>query len=187
VIGGDGVSFDMTTAEIEVLRGGTGNDVIAMGNSTEALMVSGRAVDDTITVSYGYGQGPRIIWGGMGDDVIDLTFDYTQYTGAQNANAGILVATVAGLTEANFAEFDVSLLELPSDFNWGKIDVVVLNPEAGDRIRIGGVEQRIGEQSYAHYNSCAEWENAELVWKDGALAGVNYIGDVNGGGDCCKL
>ena len=65
----DAVTLDLTASEIEVAIGGTGNDTITTGDSTETLMVAGGNGDDTITVSYGVGQGRRIVWGGAGADV----------------------------------------------------------------------------------------------------------------------
>lgn len=136
LIGDDAINFDMTTNEIEVLVGGGGNDTISAGTSPETLIISGGTGADVFNVSYGGGEGTRILWGGAGAD----TFDFT-HTGDYSSEAyqlGVLVASVSGLTVANLAEFTLSMLGLPVNFNWGKIDVVILNPDAGDRVSLDG-------------------------------------------------
>lgn len=150
LIGDDAVSFDMTANEIEVLVGGGGNDTLTAGDSSETLMIAGEVGSDVFNVSYGNGEGTRILWGGDGADSFQFTFSGGE--NSPNFQLGLLVANVAGLTAANFSTFTLSMLNLPSSFAWGAIDAVILNPGAGDQVSIDGytlVTDPVVEEFYA--------------------------------------
>ncbi len=90
----DAVTLDLTASEIEVAIGGTGNDTITTGDSTETLMVAGGNGDDTFTISDSLGQGPRIIWGGAGADV-QMTRGMIPTGHAANDDAAAMKAVAA--------------------------------------------------------------------------------------------
>ena len=146
-VASEAIVLDLTASEIEVAIGGTGNDTITMGDSEDTLMAAGGDGDDLITVSYGFGQGPRVVWGGDGADVINLSFDTSSYTGQQDWRAGIMVAEVEGLTESNFADFDLSMLNVGSAFDWSQIDVLIINPDEDDQIQINSDPIRTAQGS----------------------------------------
>jgi len=127
----------MTTNEIEVLIGGGGNDTVTAGASSDTLMIAGGGGDDVVTIAYGSGEGTRILWGGEGADTFDFVYtgDYSDF----GYQLGILVASVTGLTAANFASFTLDMLGLGAGFDWGAIEAVILNPGASDSVLIDGL------------------------------------------------
>jgi hypothetical protein len=50
---------------VEALVGGSGDDSFVFGSGSDSLMAAGGDGDDTFTVAYCSGNGPRIVWGGM--------------------------------------------------------------------------------------------------------------------------
>ena len=129
------IDIDMNAAQLEVVVGGEGADAISLVAGMQAsIMVAGGDGDDVVSIEDA--GGTAVVWGGQGADRIYLP-NY----------AGILVADVVGLTTENFASFNLNMLNLGDDFDWSEIDVVILNPEAEDRIfQNGGA---IGVQTHA--------------------------------------
>jgi trimeric autotransporter adhesin len=130
-----GASIDLSARDIEVVVAGGGNDTLSSDGSGTRLL-SGGGGNDTFNVSV-TGASPTIIWGGEGADKIDLIPNPDSSTAP-----GILVVNASNLTEENFHLFDLEKLGLGSQFDWSKIDVVLLNPDTQDKISIGG--QTIG-------------------------------------------
>jgi len=140
VVGDVGITADLGAMEVEVLVGGGGEDVINIGESSRIVMVAGGAGDDTFNIGTS-GGSPTIVWGGEGADRINLTRAGTDPT-------GILVVNATGLTAENFAAFDLESLGLGSSFDWSMIDLVVINPDAADRITLNGFEIGTSTQTY---------------------------------------
>ena len=133
-LGSDGVTVDMTAQGLECVIGCDGADVITFGSGSGNLMAAGGAGSDTFYVSYGEGQDTRIIWASddaESDDIIIYN------SGEPGSQLGILVVTVTGLTRENFSSFDLSMLNLPTSFNWGAIDAVIINPDSRDNYYAG--------------------------------------------------
>ncbi|MES2143931.1 MAG: calcium-binding protein [Pseudomonadota bacterium] len=135
---GSAVSLNLTETNFETAIGSTGADTFTFGSSADVMSVSGGAGADTINVSYGSGQGTRILWGGEDTDADIFNFEYTGDWVGYGYQLGLLVANVVGLTAANFATFTLSMLGLPTSFDWGAIDAVILNPQAEDELRMWG-------------------------------------------------
>jgi hypothetical protein len=141
VVGGDGrdiavfqgddgaIDLNVTTSELEVVIAGNAGDVLrADGSAVVALAGGGGSDTFNLQVT---GGSPTIVWGGAGADTVNLSL------GAEPWNAGaagILVVDVQGLTVENFHLFDYLDLGLGPDFDWGQIDVVLLNPDSSDRV-----------------------------------------------------
>ena len=135
------------------------------------MMVAGGAGADTITINYGMGQDTRVLWGG--DDAAMDVFDFV-YSGDNSAVSrmlGILVATVTGLTDASFASFSLSMLNLPASFDWGSIDAVILNPDSQDKLTMWGsaidaspFENALYGVTAMHMNSQDIWDDIGVVW-----------------------
>ncbi len=130
-VGQDGVTVDMGIQSLEVLIGGLGADSIVF-RGAEEQMAAGGGGNDTFTLDFGEGNGLRTIWGGGGaDEILAVSPNFL----------GVMVATVTGLTVENFHLFDRSMLGLGESFDWSAIDLLILNPDAGDRIKLDyGVE-----------------------------------------------
>lgn len=133
-LGSDGVTVDMTAQGLECVIGCDGADVITFGSGNGNLMAAGGAGSDTFYVSYGEGQDTRIIWASDDAESDDIIIYNSDGFGSQ---LGILVVTVAGLTRENFSSFDLSMLNLPTSFNWGAIDAVIINPDSRDNYYAG--------------------------------------------------
>jgi hypothetical protein len=126
--------------------GSSGNDKITIGSTGQVMMAAGGGGNDTFKLQV-TGTSPTVIWGGAGVDVINLSF------GAEPWNAGaagILVVDVAGLTAQNFHLFDYQELGLGPNFDWGQIDVVLINPDSSDRMHLssdggGGAEIAVSD------------------------------------------
>jgi hypothetical protein len=124
VVGDDAITADLAAMAMEILVGGGGADTISMGGEGD-LMAAGGEGADTFVVDCS-GTGTQVVWGGEGADRITV-----------NTSApGVMVATVAGLTAENFYLFDRSMLNLGEDFDWSQIDVLILNPDEGDKITV---------------------------------------------------
>jgi hypothetical protein len=78
-------------------------------------------------------QAPAPRSSGAGADVINLAFGSEPWNAGA---AGILVVDVTGLIAQNFHLFDHQELGLGPDFDWGQIDVVLINPDSSDRVRL---------------------------------------------------
>jgi RTX calcium-binding nonapeptide repeat (4 copies) len=138
--GTDGVvDLDATGSELEVVIAGGGNDVLRTDGSAVVALAGGGG-NDTFNLQV-TGTSPTVIWGGAGADVINLSFGAEPWNAG---TAGILVVDVAGLTAQNFHLFDYLDLGLGSGFDWGQIDVVLINPDNSDRVHLssdgGGAE-----------------------------------------------
>jgi hypothetical protein len=110
--------------------GSNGNDEFIFGETDQSMMAAGGGGNDTFNLRV-TGNSPTIVWGGAGADVIDLSLGAEPWFAGP---AGILVVDVAGLTAENFHLFDHLDLGLGPDFDWGQIDVVLLNPDSSDRV-----------------------------------------------------
>lgn len=127
VAGSDGVTIDMSATSIEVAVGGSGDDTFNLAADSGVTMAAGGAGDDIFHFAANEdSSGPVVVWGGDGAD----QFHFEEGT-------NILTASVAGLTTENFANFDLDLLGLGEDFDWGAIDAVVINPDANDEFYNG--------------------------------------------------
>jgi Ca2+-binding RTX toxin-like protein len=120
------LTIDMASIGIEAIVSGFGADDITSDGSTIRLIASGDG-DDIINV-VGGGGAPTIVWGGAGSDTISVQM-------SQNLDpVGILVVNTSNLTEENFHLFDLESLDMGSSFDWGAIDVVLVNPDAQDEV-----------------------------------------------------
>jgi hypothetical protein len=163
------ISFDLAPHGVEAVVGGSGDDSFVFGSGSDSLMAAGGDGDDTFTVAYGSGNGPRIVWGGGGDDVINLVSG-----GDPSAQAGIVTATVAGLTAANFGEFRLEMLAGAEGMNWDLIDVLILNPDAGDSIAIDGevIGTGTGTEEFTGYHAVYD-----PTW---GVEGTDFVAGTNG-------
>lgn len=119
-----GMQLDAAALDLEVIVSGAGVDTFTADGS-EAVMLAGSGGDDTFNINRS-SSSPTVVWGGDGADKIVLEED--------EGPAGILVVQVDGLTEENFHLFDLEELGLGNGFDWTQIDVVVINPDASDRV-----------------------------------------------------
>nr|MCU0911230.1 hypothetical protein [Paracoccaceae bacterium] len=114
-------------------------------------MLAGGGGADVLRVERQGTTGPAILWGGEGADEFRLAEDFVFNTDGEvelRMPAGILLATVTGLTELNFHLFDLAMLGLPQDFDWSQIDAVILNPDPEDRLFLGDEQQSVVMGSY---------------------------------------
>jgi Ca2+-binding RTX toxin-like protein len=155
VTGDAGVTANLAAIDLECVIGGGGSDHFVL-NSTDTLMAAGGGGNDTFEVSYG--SDTCIIWGGAGADQI-------VYTGAYAGSLGIMIANVDGLTTENFHLFDKSMLGLGS-LDWSQIDVLVLNPDSGDRIAIGDSSHDLAVGYRSVSISTSIWNGGD--WEDPA-------------------
>jgi hypothetical protein len=127
--GDDGaIDLDVTASALEVVIAGNAGDVLRSDGSAVVAVAGGGADTFRLQIT---GMSPTIVWGGAGADVIDLSLGDIPYNAGA---AGIMVVNVAGLTAENFHLFDYLDLGLGPDFDWGQIDVVLLNPDSSDRV-----------------------------------------------------
>ncbi len=141
VEGTDAVELDLNATNFEVAIGGVGEDVFHMASGE---MAAGGAGIDTFHIDLTGdgagsqldpdGKGPAILFGGKGAD--KFYFD---------SRAGILTVNVEGLTEENFADFDLSLLGLGANFDWSLFDAVIINPDATDEFHRTVFKGGVGE------------------------------------------
>ena len=99
VEGRKGVTIDMFTAGIEVIYGGTGNDVITMSGGNYAVRVRADVGNDTVILSGGDdfispGPGNDTIDGGGGKDTVEFTGDLDEYDIDVVVDDGVTVVTV---------------------------------------------------------------------------------------------
>lgn len=137
------VNLNATQANVEVVIGGAGDDMLSTDGNVVTYLAGG-AGDDTFNVSLS-GRSPTIVWGGEGADTIAL------YANPQMPAAGILVVQASNITENNFQLLDLDMLGLGHNFDWSLIDAVVINPDSSDRITING--QVIGTTTYAPFGA----------------------------------
>jgi RTX calcium-binding nonapeptide repeat (4 copies) len=130
--GDDGaIDPDVTASALEVVIAGNASDVLRSDGSA-VVAVAGGGGNDTFNLQI-TGGSPTIVWGGAGADTVNL---HVGPVPSNAAAAGILVVDVAGLTAENFHLFDYLDLGLGPDFDWGQIDVVLLNPDTSDRVML---------------------------------------------------
>lgn len=141
-LGPDAVAVDMTAQGLEVVIGGLGADTIIFRGAEEQMAAGGEG-DDTFTLDFTEGEGLRIIWGGEGAD---------QIIAQSPTFLGVMVATVAGLTAENFQLFDRSMLGLGESFDWSSIELLILNPDAGDHIRFDYGEEGVFDVMVEDYS-----------------------------------
>lgn len=167
VFDGDNLLWDgrlSANFEAESVVGGGGTDDF-YADATSGQMFAGGDDDDEFWLPWvSDGDSPAVIWGGGGADTITFSFgEYSstsqpngniftppsplqadlQWTTDQHEAIGILVVDIPNLTEENFRYFDTSLLGFEDTFDWSEIDVILLNPDADDRI-----EHEIDDGSY---------------------------------------
>ncbi|WP_170431713.1 calcium-binding protein [Ruegeria arenilitoris] len=114
VEGTEGVTLNLDDANVEIAVGGEGNDTFYLSGGQ---MAAGGKGIDTFHIQEG-GSGPVIIFGGDDKDVVK---------GATR----IVTVEVDGLTEENFAEFTLDMVN--ADIDWSEVDAVILNPGSEDR------------------------------------------------------
>jgi Ca2+-binding RTX toxin-like protein len=136
----DAITADLAAMALECMVGGGGNDAVTMSGSDD-LMAAGGEGDDVFTI-HTSGTSPSVIWGGSGADTCSFV------TGESQDGAGILVVNAANLTAANFHLFDREMLGLGVDFNWSKIDAIVLNPDSADTFFVDGEEINVRETTF---------------------------------------
>ncbi|WP_424832996.1 hypothetical protein [Ruegeria sp.] len=140
--GNGAANLDLSATGFEVAVGGKGKDTFTASVNSLTLMAGGDEAD-TFSLEYSDIQastpGPAIIWGGAGADVINF-----------NSDVGIMVANIQGLTEENFQSLTLDDFELGQNFNWGFIDAVIINPDAHDRVFIGGQVLGVSDVSLKH-------------------------------------
>lgn len=131
---GGSFSGDIYEMGLEAILGTANGDTITVSGGGTAVMAGSFGNDKFIIT--GEMAGPAIVWGGDGADQI-------LFEGISGA-VGIMVVQVFGLTEQNFHLFDLEALGL-GNFEWGEIDVVILNPDSTDRIKINGSTTGVGQ------------------------------------------
>lgn len=177
-LGTDGVTVNMAAQGLECVIGGDGADVITVGGQGN-VMVAGGGGADSIIVTYGNGQDTRILWGSDDSAADEFLFVNSGEAGAQ---LGLLVVTVAGLTSRNFADFDLSKLNLPASFNWGAIDAVIINPDSNDQYYTGFdtapiFTEYFGLQAIDETLSASAWDGEWLGSVKQAVEGTSpYLG-----------
>lgn len=132
------INVDMQNNKLEILISGSGDDTFAT-DGTSATLISGGAGKDTFNINIS-GHSPTIVWGGVGSDVVSITED-------SDRPLGILNITITGLTEDNFSLLSLSALGLPADFDWGQIDVILVNAESDDSLIVNGQDLRATEHN----------------------------------------
>lgn len=134
----DAVSVNLTTIRVEWLVGGSGADTIRGGDSSSSLFIAGGSGADLIRISYGAGEGARVVWGGGGADKIYFSSPGGNANQTGATPAGILVVTVAGLTAENFANLTLDLLGHGA-LNPSQFAAIIVNPGGSDRFYVDGV------------------------------------------------
>ncbi len=130
VTGDAGVTVDLATQGLEVVVGGEGADDFTLNGQGDTLqMVAGGGGADTFTINVDDTSETVVVWGGEGADRFQIN--------NSSGPLGIMTVNIEGLTEENFADFDLDMLGLGAGFNWGDIDVVVVNPDSSDRFYTG--------------------------------------------------
>ncbi|TMV02601.1 hypothetical protein FGK63_20450 [Ruegeria sediminis] len=124
VFEGEGsANLDLDASKVEVAIGGDSADEFFM---VSGHMAAGGEGSDTFYTNDTTDTGPAIVWGGEGEDHF-----YTE-------DGRILAVQVEGLTAENFADFNLDLLGMGSDFDWSAFDLIVLNPDASDKFYNAG-------------------------------------------------
>ena len=162
------VTMDLTLTGFEIVIGtspfnNAGDRFTGIGRGQ---MVAAGTGNDVLQVALGGTGTPAILWGGAGAD----TFDFQ--TNGTTGPLGILIVQVAGLTEANFTQFTRSMINVPAGFQWDQIDVVLLNPDASDKILIDTVQQGTSQQSYGVYD---DYQDQNGLWQSSTVAQVSYL------------
>lgn len=149
VSGGAGVTVDLAASGLEVVVGGAGIDTFALNGQSDTLqMAAGGDGADIFNIDRIYdasssswpavsSSGPIVVWGGEGADIFNID---------DGSQVGILTVNVEGLTVGNFADFNLDMLNLGSDFDWDTIGMVVLNPDSQDRFFSSNAALGVGGQ-----------------------------------------
>ncbi len=123
LVAGTGLGGDAegdTYSNIEVV---IGTDSVDTFTATQMQRVAGGDGADQFYYSDTDIPGPMVVWGGEGADVI--YFD--RYT-------SIAVVEIPNLTEETFANFGFKDFQLEGKLDWDAIDLVIVNPDGGDRL-----------------------------------------------------
>ena len=130
VSGEAGVTVDLAATGLEVVVGGAGADNFTLNGQGDTLqMVAGGGGVDTFTINVDDTSETVVVWGGEGADRFQIN--------NSSGPLGIMTVNIDGLIDENFADFDLDMLGLGSGFNWGAIDVVVVNSDSSDRFYTG--------------------------------------------------
>lgn len=160
------LTLDLSATNLEVVIGGLGNDTLSADEATQACIAGGEGND---TLNLGSDSGaPTVFWGGIGADTVCFT------TGEQQSSAGIMIVTVAGLTEENFKDFTLDRIGVGVGFDWSAIDLVMLNPESIDRIEVDGSTVSVENRSLSLIIGFDETVYATLSYE-----GTASLGDWN--------
>jgi RTX calcium-binding nonapeptide repeat (4 copies) len=134
-VGLDGVTVNMTAQGLEVCIGSGGADEITCAGSEGALFAAGSGGADTFNVAYDQSEAPKVLWGGAGADSFNFFFGDPE--NEFDAQLGIAVVRIEGLTEENFAQLSIGDLGL-GGVDLSKIDAIIVNPDSADRFYIDG-------------------------------------------------
>lgn len=132
--GGHPFNGDISDLNLEALLATQENDVMAVAGD-EVVILAGAGGNDTFVIDAA-GSAPTIVWGGDGADIISIARPIAPE--GHLDPAGILIVNVAGLTQENFHLIDIESLGLSANFDWTKIDAVIINPDASDKIELRG-------------------------------------------------
>jgi len=137
VTGEAGVTVDLAAQGLEVVVGGAGADNFTLNGQGGTLqMVAGGGGVDTFTINVDNTSETVVVWGGEGADRFQINNSSDTLTDSTDP-LGIMTVNIEGLTEENFADFDLDMLGLGAGFNWGAIDLVVVNSDPDDRFYTG--------------------------------------------------
>ena len=83
-------------------------------------------------------------------------------------------STVVGLTSENFADFNLDMLGLDSEFDWSSIDAVILNPDENDRFFEHGRAIGTLDKTYKIYRA----EQLVISGDDSGLLDIQPLNEI---------
>lgn len=122
---GADVNISLTDKNFEVYIGGEGEDIVSVSSNITTFL-SGGGGNDTFKIS-SENYSPTVVWGGAGADTIEIGWD---------GETGILLVDWVGINVDDFQKFDLDMLGLGNQFDWGKIDLVLINPDSEDKVKL---------------------------------------------------